>query len=215
MYSVAPRIPQTNATHLRLGSTPLNKRSVSRSLSLLPPPLLPPSPGGRVVTASSTPVFRAAPSQPFFPHPSHSSYRPHPSPLPPFARAGIQRRAVSRTQRPDCRTPGEICQSPPITGISRCPLFIFALSSRCGFTKRRRGGGETGRKVAESGKGEKEGGEGRRETGWSLRRWKCIEMRETMDATVQGSRKSVRLISFNPLPPSRGGRDLPVIRDTT
>lgn len=139
MYSVAPRIPQTNATHLQLGSTPLNKRSVSRSLSLLPPPppLLPPPPGGRVVTASSTPVFRAAPSQPFFPHPSHPSYRPHPSPLPPFARAGIQRRAVSRTQRPDCRTPGEICQSPPITGISRCPLFIFALSSRCGFTKRR------------------------------------------------------------------------------
>lgn len=95
--------------HLRLAPHRLNKCCVSRSLSLLPRRL--------------SPFLR--PSQP-------SCSREFPSLLlhSTRARASTQRRAVSRTQKPDCRTPGEICQFPANNRyLALCPLFTFALSS--------------------------------------------------------------------------------------
>lgn len=132
-------------------STPLNKRSVSRSLSLLPRRLF------------HHPLPRSACSP--FPllEPLSSLSRPPAVPvalhLPRSTRAGMQRRAVSRTQRPDCRTPGEICQSPPITGISLPSLHFYAVFARRvhGATGWTREGGEHG------GNGTTRGGtEGRR-----------------------------------------------------
>lgn len=136
-------------------STPLNKRSVSRSLSLLPRRLF------------SLPLSR--PLSPRFSLALPPSTILH---LPHSTRTGMQQRAVSRTQRPDCRTPGEICQSPPITGISLPSLHFYAVFAASSRSDGLDEGGEHGEREGRKGK--------KRGTRGNERRWKCIEIRETM-----------------------------------
>lgn len=154
-HPLRPNAPMTS-------STPLNKRSVSRSLSLLPRRLSPPS------SPPSTLYVLVSPSSPSPPvlHLSRST------------RMGMQRRAVSRTQRPDCRTPGEICQSPPITGISLPSLHfyaVFAVDSR-NDDRVEEGDGERGTR-RENMEAWNHGGGGTRGT---KHRWKYIEIQGTM-----------------------------------